>query len=529
MSKSNVLSFENSNAVACYKPSEQLMKDSELLHNLSSIKEKLQYYNDNICSLSYFHYAGQFYEFGNYGDFSTGLGSLFLTIEPGSVEYQNFLDIRQHEIERLKTLIESKSNYSEHLKVLFEQRAGRIRFDNEHLKVLTNDFLTFCYNGGGIMPDELKECYIDLRPANNEERKAYNEYLYSYYLKAANGTDLCPPIIKDYEYNGFKYTAAYTVFSANLQSAIDKKKSLSNEIKRVEQQFYSNESYVDNLYRNFVNYNSEQWQAAYFNSLLNGAQYDFSRIKLEPKQVTDMIHVNEIFEYYKLLLHIQKIENLNLSDFGKFLQHYKQEVEYLTFQDSMSKIVEKQKAKLEFSTLQSEVDEVKEHAEKSIKFFKVRLHSIFLNEVYKTRVIGSLPSFYNEVKALVEYENIYRIASEKNQQEKINPAEPQQNDMKFSVLEWATIFYYADETKLLSGGRVKTKRMEEFINKHNLTSTFDSFRNSYYEACNRINNLNNFPIAKLDLIMPFLEEYYKPTITKVENDIIFLEENKSDY
>ena len=99
----------------------------------------------------------------------------------------------------------------------------------------------------------------------------------------------------------------------------------------------------------------------------------------------------------------------------------------------------------------------------------------------------------------------------------------------FSILEWATIFYYADESKLLSESRFLKTRLEQFKSKHQVNTTFDNFKTKYYEAKKRINEKNDYPINKLELILPFLKENYKQTVTKVENDIIFLEENMPDY
>lgn len=99
----------------------------------------------------------------------------------------------------------------------------------------------------------------------------------------------------------------------------------------------------------------------------------------------------------------------------------------------------------------------------------------------------------------------------------------------FSVLEWATIFYYADETKLLSESRLLKTRLEQFMSKHQVNTTPVNFNNSYYEAKRRINKKADYPINKLESIIPFLIENYKQAVTKVENDIIILEENKPDY
>lgn len=99
----------------------------------------------------------------------------------------------------------------------------------------------------------------------------------------------------------------------------------------------------------------------------------------------------------------------------------------------------------------------------------------------------------------------------------------------FSVSEWATIFYYANETKLLPEARTIKERMEQFINKYEINTTLNYFRTQYYEAKKRINKKNDYPINKLKLIIPFLKENYKQTVTKVENEIIFLEENMTEY
>jgi len=99
----------------------------------------------------------------------------------------------------------------------------------------------------------------------------------------------------------------------------------------------------------------------------------------------------------------------------------------------------------------------------------------------------------------------------------------------FSVLEWATIFYYADETKLLSESRLIKTRMEQFLSKHQINTTFNNFKTKYYEANRRINKKNDYPINKLELIIPFLKHNYQQTITKIENDIFILKDNMSDY
>lgn len=99
----------------------------------------------------------------------------------------------------------------------------------------------------------------------------------------------------------------------------------------------------------------------------------------------------------------------------------------------------------------------------------------------------------------------------------------------FSVLEWATVFYYADGTKLLTEGGTITSRLEEFMSKHQINTTINNIRTKYYEAMKRINKRNDYPIDKLKSIIPFLTENYPQTVNKVLSDIEILESLDPDY
>ncbi|WP_313100556.1 hypothetical protein [Epilithonimonas sp.] len=234
---------------------------------------------------------------------------------------------------------------------------------------------------------------------------------------------------------------------------------------------------------------------------------------------------------------------LHFETFPEFLDYLKKEVKDLDFDERHSEVkrmLEQQKIKLENSTFQSEIDEVKIFSENAVKDFKHKLMLSFTNENYKTKTVGFMPTHYNYVLGLIEYEKLYDIAKhknysntivkEQNQKAESIPA-PQQNksENQFSVLEWATIFYYADTTKLLPCDNLIKNRLETFMNNHKVSTTYDNFKTKYYEAKRRINDKNDYPIDKLQKIIPFLEINYDQTVTKVENDIIILEENISDY
>jgi len=98
----------------------------------------------------------------------------------------------------------------------------------------------------------------------------------------------------------------------------------------------------------------------------------------------------------------------------------------------------------------------------------------------------------------------------------------------FSVLEWATIFYYAETTKILPESKNRITSMECFIETHNIPTTLGSFKSKFYNARKRINIKLDYPVPKLEKITPFLKENYKETVTAVDNDKQYLEEHKID-
>lgn len=135
-------------------------------------------------------------------------------------------------------------------------------------------------------------------------------------------------------------------------------------------------------------------------------------------------------------------QNINFASFTDFLQHYKEEIQNFEFDNrhgEVKRIIEQQNAKLNAATFQSEYDEVLQFAENAVKEFKDSLFNVFNNENYKTKVIGSAPPFYNKVKALLEYENLYNsaLSVQQDKSEVINesPAEPQQVNKKPQTLK----------------------------------------------------------------------------------------------
>lgn len=99
----------------------------------------------------------------------------------------------------------------------------------------------------------------------------------------------------------------------------------------------------------------------------------------------------------------------------------------------------------------------------------------------------------------------------------------------FSVLEWAAAFYYANDSELISTNSFIKDRMIEFMKNHSIGTTFKNFKAKYYEARNRITKKNDFPIFKLKLIIPFMNENYKKSVSRIESDMKILTEELPDY
>lgn len=98
-----------------------------------------------------------------------------------------------------------------------------------------------------------------------------------------------------------------------------------------------------------------------------------------------------------------------------------------------------------------------------------------------------------------------------------------------TVLQWGAIFHYADTTNLLPKSKTKIAKLTAFIEKHKIETTLNHLKTQYYKANNQINKYNNYPIDKLEEIIPFLKQHYKQTVERVKNDIELLQEYKDEY
>jgi len=172
----------------------------------------------------------------------------------------------------------------------------------------------------------------------------------------------------------------------------------------------------------------------------------------------------------------------------------------------------------------------KEKRFKQIKYSHFTDQEIIGCEVEELQKLSNILSEIKNFSDRHKNEIIILSRRYKNLLQNIHTSPPQQNsENQFSVLEWTTIFYYADETKLLYNSRKVKDRMEQFMKDHGIKTTFQNFKSKYYEAKRRINKKSDYPIQKLKLIIPFLNKNYQRAVTRAEEDIIYLEEEQPEY
>lgn len=125
-----------------------------------------------------------------------------------------------------------------------------------------------------------------------------------------------------------------------------------------------------------------------------------------------------------------------------------------------------------------------------------------------------------------------KVLKDLEQSEKPHKSTEEQQS-QFSVIEWATIFYYAESVQALEG-KTNKEKIQYFMNQYGINTSEKSFSNLYYQAKKRINGKSDYPIEKLELIRPFFEEHYPLAKEKFQNDIDFLkteaeERKKNEY
>lgn len=172
---------------------------------------------------------------------------------------------------------------------------------------------------------------------------------------------------------------------------------------------------------------------------------------------------------------------------------------------------------------------------------------IELSELYEKIIEenGNLQEFLNTTKDIVDqYVEIIGADLPKNffgklsQVKKDNADKPidyqidesnDNNSNDFSGLEWGAIFYYSTNFSPNTNYGFKRGDLINFMGKHKIDKKYKYLRKQCFIALNRINKENNYPIEKLNKIIPFLKVNYPQAISKVNNDINIITEETTDF
>lgn len=314
-------------------PSDELQKHGEELLSIVELSEKLQYYNKYICSLSYSYPPEGLGSHGKY-DQGRSQGAIFLKKNSSENDdnFEMYLQERQKEVDRLKGLVVEYDNYSDKLKCFMEEKAGQIRFDE--LKIESNEWVRFLANGAGEVPKDLlgDQTEIDLYPRDPEEIKSYNQYIRKHVEQAIYNKEK-PHWLVEENYKGFRALPAMGAIREQIKRALNKETTIKSELNRIENKYkypYFT-TYIEFLYPYSVD-DLGHWQAALFNALANGYQYDYSKKKLSIHEMTALIHVEQVFIYYKYMRQFLKDVV-----YGSFEELFHDEVENGVFSELKNK------------------------------------------------------------------------------------------------------------------------------------------------------------------------------------------------
>jgi hypothetical protein len=142
---------------------------------------------------------------------------------------------------------------------------------------------------------------------------------------------------------------------------------------------------------------------------------------------------------------------------------------------------------------------------------------------YVKIIDGDLPKYFFSKLSQFEKDNAVKPIDYQSGDSKINKSN------NFSGLEWGAIFYYATNYSPNTNYGFKKGDLMNFMDKHQIDKKYKYLRKQCFIALNRINKENNYPIAKLNKIIPFLKVNYPQAISKVNNDINIITEETTDF
>ena len=274
------------------------------LQNLSGLRQKLIFFNNNIKSLSYYPKEGKLSCFGDKPDtFSKGF-VFFNYHEAEKEEIEIYFNERQKEIDRLIRGISNAPSYHDKLKIMHD-RAGQKELDSNKINVELNSWVKFVWDGAGPVPTELSGNHfaIELKPNTSEEKLVYNNFVYGYVKNLINDPVQFEWIEKP-SYSGFIFKKAKQKFMQQLPNSLSPEETIKFEVERLEREYLPVYDYQDHLYPYSIE-DLKLWQKCLFTAFRNGSEYSKEKKILNVHETKAFIHVEEVFGYYTFLLKLR--------------------------------------------------------------------------------------------------------------------------------------------------------------------------------------------------------------------------------
>lgn len=276
------------------------------LEEISDFKKRLEWFNQNICSLAtYTTNPEVYFEWGNPDQY------LKLYCECTDCEKQSdfpkkqsvYLQMRETEVAKLVQILKQKTTYKSKLQALFKRKGF---FPGNTLAIYQNDAII------NAMAIYNKKPIIDLQPKNKQQRIIYNEFVkanfeQTYKTKSGFSDRYC----------GFDFQKEKERLNATLNKAIEPKKLLEYCIQQIEAHFNYPKCLEAEKDENQIAKEIQQQLSKstflgtnVFAKLLLGIEIDLDGIILDEHELLRYTHLVEIVKFYKVLLEeISKMEN----------------------------------------------------------------------------------------------------------------------------------------------------------------------------------------------------------------------------
>lgn len=277
----------------------------EKLESIEKFEIRLDYYNQNIRSLSTFSMEAKIYfEWENPDQrlkIYCGCPSCRALPDFNAEHEQIFFKQRASEVERMVGGINSCGSYREKLAFLFKTK-GYI--PDRTPKIFAN--LPFTGNGNPDSEMWLTQPVIDLLPTTKEERIIYNDF-----VKLDFDKEYKEGKAFSKAYNCFDFKKEKKRFEATLKNAIEPLKLIEYLINKIEKHFgypeNINAEYKENYITKKINKQFEEHGLVtnWFTKMVLGVPIDLNEHVLDTYSLMQHTHVEQVFKFYKYLKGLQ--------------------------------------------------------------------------------------------------------------------------------------------------------------------------------------------------------------------------------